>query len=179
MRKTLGAFLLCTSLLFCSSAVMAVPLDLSGFTAEPGVIESGGTVTFEEDFSNIAWFFENNDFLVPGDATILSFNYDFSFGDDNYDDYLTFEVDFSTKLDVVADITGGYFEYDLTALQGSRIDLAWGLIWGGDEFAGTTASIYNIDLAAAPVPEPATIILLGGGLLGLLGIGRKKILNQS
>jgi len=40
---------------------------------------------------------------------------------------------------------------------------------------GTTTGDYNLN---SPIPEPTTMLLLGFGLIGLAGYGRKKFLKK-
>jgi hypothetical protein len=156
----------------------ALPLDLGTFTAYPGATLSGSQVLFAESLDYASIYFFNDNFLVPIDANILSFNYDFGLGADDVGDYFTFDQDFVSHLFVNTDVLNGYFSVDLSPFRGTIISLAWGLIWGDDDFAGSTAKLYNLDLAradsTAPVPEPSTIMLFGTGIIGLLRYIRKK-----
>jgi len=171
----LGAVLFALGL---AAQAHSAPLDLSGFSVMENVAgsvtQSGGTISFTENSTDAALYFYNDFFVVPNNATALSFDYSFALGEFDAGDYLQSNIDYVETW--YTDLPGsGHVEFDMTAFQGQTIALDWALIWGGDDSAGSIGSISNIDLAVSPVPEPATLLLIGSGLAGLVGLQRKKV----
>jgi hypothetical protein len=192
LKSTLSIFVI-VLLLFCTNPneSQAIPVDLSNWIADgPVVISNGGyTATFTED-PDISPVTLRTLLSIPTGAVSFSFDYELIVAADN-DDYIDFYFE---DLTIYQFTDGGYFSTtETTTLSGSHsvnlssyintnVNIIFGLDWDWDDWGfDSTLTINNVDMATttSPIPEPGTLMLLGLGLAGLAGLGRRNRAKSS
>ncbi len=141
-----------------SQAVLSILLDGSVFL---NFVDTG------KDFSGNSFGY----YLTNGETNPQTFYSDAALNSDAFDHMVAFQ---GKNVDTVqiANLAPGRW-------TNCEYILAWEDLYGGGDWDYNDMVIMVESVNPAPVPEPATMLLLGSGLIGLAGFGRKKLLKKA
>ena len=145
-----------------------------------GSVEAYGSPSSGYSTGIIAGFGDNFGFYITTSGSINSPGTYYSEDDKNVENdpwILTYQGQEGVYLNSYNNYAGGFFGVDdwLIASDGATHGNPVNNLWDYDECVVLVESIKPVH----PVHEPATMLLLGAGLIGLAGMGRKKFFKKS
>jgi len=180
----LSVLFLCGLFLFSGSALA---YTING-TTQVGLIdtlEASTTLSSYGYFQELAWI-QNEGVLGPGYffPETNKYNVNGSMWTPTDQDSDTFALALSGTPEYYFIKVGvGTAVFDPLRLYHNEISMAYAVIntaeWPDTVNIGSVSHLGEINGNGAPVPEPATMMLLGFGLIGLAGLRRKKFFKKS
>ena len=203
MKKMTIFLVFVASLFFLQGQVWAVSIiDLNDFhvTGNVSITTDGSSATMTEDpdygstlLSKDSYFLNCSGLYVPVDSMSLTFDYNFAEPSENIDEFYAVLYDLSfydtpltdsneNDLEFFTDASGsGTVTWNLlgTGFLGTTVGMEFQLNWAMyDSNPSSTlnknSSVIISNVKINPIPEPATLFLIGAGLAGLFAVRKTK-----